>query len=93
MIQEFADKRTEKLFEGTLKKGFPTDLIGRATVKLDQLDSALTLDDLRLPPSNHLEALKGEQKGQHSIRINQQWRICFRFQNGNAYEVQVTDYH
>lgn len=93
MIQEFADKKTERLFEGSLKKGFPADLMNRALVKLDQLDAALSLDDLRLPPSNHLEALKGNRKGQHSIRINQQWRICFRFQDGNAYEVQIDDYH
>lgn len=93
VIQEFADKKTEKLFEGTLKKGIPADIIDRAMIKLDQLDTAATLDDLRLPSSNHLESLHRDRKGQHSIRINNQWRVCFRFQDGNAYQVEVTDYH
>ena len=93
MLESFADKRTEKLFEGSLKKGFPQDLMNRAITKLDQLDSAQTLGDLELPPSNHLESLKGKRKGFHSIRINNQWRVCFKFQNGNAYEVEIEDYH
>jgi len=93
MIENFADKRTERLFEGSLKKGFPQDLMNRAITKLDQLDAADKLTDLELPPSNHLEPLKGTRKGFHSIRINDQWRVCFKFKAGNAYEVQIEDYH
>jgi proteic killer suppression protein len=93
VIQDFADKKTEKLYEGTLKKGFPQDIMDRAITRLDQLDAAITLDDLKLPPSNHLEPLKGDREGQHSIRINIQWRVCFRFQDGNAYQVEIDDYH
>ncbi|MEM0966128.1 MAG: type II toxin-antitoxin system RelE/ParE family toxin [Verrucomicrobiota bacterium] len=93
MIKGFKDRKTEKLFEGTLRKGLPSTIIERAIIKLDQLDSAQTLDDLRLPPSNHLEALSFDRKGQHSIRINRQWRICFVFQNGHAYQVEIVDYH
>ena len=93
MIQDFADKKTEKLYEGTLKKRFPQDIMDRAITRLDQLDAAITLDDLKLPPSNHLEPLKGDREGQYSIRINIQWRVCFRFQDGNAYQVEIDDYH
>jgi len=93
MIESFADKRTEKLFEGSSKKGFPPDLIRRAITKLDQLDSAQKLGDLELPPSNHLESLKGNRKGFYSIRVNGQWRVCFKFMSGNAYEVEIEDYH
>ncbi len=93
MIQSFANKQTERIYKGTLKKGFPADLLKRATVKLDQIDAANTLDDLRLPMSNHLEALSGDRVGQNSIRINGQWRICFRWENGHAHDVAITDYH
>lgn len=93
MIQSFSDTCTEKIFEGKSPKGFPQDIIRRAIIKLDQLHSAASLDDLRIPPSNHLEALKRDRIGQHSIRINKQWRLCFRWENGNAYEVTITDYH
>jgi proteic killer suppression protein len=65
----------------------------RAITRLDQLDAAITLDDLKLPPSNHLEPLKDDREGQYSIRINIQWRVCFRFQDGNAYQVEIDDYH
>ncbi len=93
MIQSFSDARTKKAFEGKSPKGFPQDILRRAIIKLDQLHSAAILDDLRFPPSNHLEALKGDRRGQYSIRINQQWRLCFRWEDGNAYEVTITDYH
>ena len=62
-------------------------------MRLKQLDAAIRLDDLRLPPSNHLEALKGQFAGKHNIRVNNQWRVCFRFENGDAYEVEILDYH
>jgi proteic killer suppression protein len=74
-------------------KGFPPDLLRRAQKRLRQLHAARTLQDLRLPPSNRLEALERERQGQHSIRINDQWRICFVWRDGDAYDVEVTDYH
>ena len=74
-------------------KGFPPDLLRRAQKRLRQLHAARTLQDLRLPPSNRLEALERERQGQHSIRINEQWRIGFVWRDGDAYDVEVTDYH
>jgi toxin HigB-1 len=74
-------------------KGVPTDILRVAYRKLMQINNARTLDDLRSPPGNRLEALKGERKGQHSIRVNDQWRVCFRWSNGDAYDVEVCDYH
>jgi proteic killer suppression protein len=74
-------------------KGFPPDLLRRAQKRLRQLHAARTLQDLRLPPSNRLEALERERQGQHSIRINDRWRICFVWRDGDAYDVEVTDYH
>jgi proteic killer suppression protein len=74
-------------------KGFPPDLLRRAQKRLRQLHAARTLQDLRLPPSHRLEALERERQGQHSIRINDQWRICFVWRDGDAYDVEVTDYH
>jgi len=73
-------------------KGFPPDLLRRAQKRLRQLHAARTLQDLRLPPSNRLEALERERQGQHSIRINDQWRICFVWRDGDAYDVEVADY-
>ena len=93
MIQSFKDSATESVFQGKLPKGFQKEIFKRAIVKLDQLNSALHLDDLRIPPGNRLEALKGDMLGFHSIRINDQWRICFRWENGNAFEVEIKDYH
>jgi len=93
MIKSFKCKRTAQVFEGKSPKGFPAQIIRRSIVKLDQLNSAQGLDDLRLPSSNQLEALAGDRKGQDSIRINKQWRICFRREDGDAYEVEITDYH
>lgn len=92
MILSFADKQAEKLWQGKRNR-FPSDLQDRIANKLSVLNAATVLDELRVPPSNQLEALRGNRNGQHSIRINQQWRICFRWDNGNVHEVEVTDYH
>jgi toxin HigB-1 len=93
MIRTFADVQTERFFIIGKSKHFPPDLLKRAGKRLTQLDAAVMLDDLRLPPSNRLEALSGDRAGQWSIRINDQWRLCFRFENGEAYDVEITDYH
>ena len=93
MIQTFADKRTKDLYETGKAKRFPADVAKRAARKLEYVDLASTLDDLRTPPGNRLHALEGDRKGQHSISINDQWRICFRFEDGDAYDVEVCDYH
>lgn len=92
MIETFGDKETEKLWQGQRTR-FPADLLHRAISKLNLLDAAMTLDTLRIPPSNRLEILRGRRAGQHSIRINDQWRLCFRWDGGNAFEVEITDYH
>jgi proteic killer suppression protein len=93
MIRSFADKRSSQLAERISVRGFPRDLVDRAFRKLRQIDAAERLDDLRAPPGNRLEVLAGNRKGQHSIRINDQWRICFRWTEGGAEEVEVVDYH
>ena len=93
MIQTFADKRTKDLYETGKAKRFPADVAKRAGRKLEYVDLASRLDDLRTPPGNRLHALDGDRKGQHSISINDQWRICFRFEDGDAYDVEVCDYH
>ena len=93
MIQTFADKRTKELYEIGKAKRFPADVAKRATRKLEYVHLASTLHDLRTPARNRLHALEGDRKGQHSISINDQWRICFRFKDGDAYDVEVCDYH
>ena len=93
MIVSFANKETEKLFRTGKSKKLPTEIIARAIMRLTQLDNALEVSDLLMPPSNRLEALSGNRAGQWSIRINEQWRICFSFANGEATEVEITDYH
>ncbi len=93
MIISFACKETEKIWVGVQSRKFPADIQDRALVKLGWIDAANVVQDLRVPPSNHLEALKGNRKGQMSIRINNQWRICFVFENGDAHEVEIVDYH
>ena len=93
MITSFKSKKTERIFDGKTPKGFPVQIIRRSIVKLDQINSAAALDDLRIPPSNHLEALSGNREGQYSIRINDQYRICFVWNKGNAEQVEITDYH
>jgi proteic killer suppression protein len=93
MIKSFADAETGKVFNLTPSRKLPGKIQTRAKVKLDQLNAASELNHLRVPPSNRLEALKGKRAGQHSIRINDQWRLCFRWVGGNAHEVEITDYH
>jgi proteic killer suppression protein len=93
MIRSFADAETERLFLSGRSRRLPPDILRRAAQRLWQLDAATALADLREPPSNQLEALKGARQGQHSIRINRQWRIVFRFASGDAYDVEVVDYH
>ena len=81
------------MFRGEFAKGLDAKIQQRAREKLKYLDSAIDLRDLMVPPSNQLEALKGNRKGQHSIRINRQWRICFKWKDGDAFEVEIVDYH
>lgn len=93
MIKSFRDKRAEAVFGGRLPKGFPADIAQVARRKLRMLDASVRLDDLRVPPANRLEALSGNRAGQHSIRINDQWRVCFVWKDGDAHDVEVVDYH
>ena len=93
MILSFENKTTAALFSGLVVKDLPPSIAQRAFDKLRLLDSAISLSDLRIPPSNRLEKLAGDRKGQWSIRINDQWRICFRFAGGHARDVEVADYH
>ena len=93
MIKSFRDKKTEKIFNRQIAGKLQLDIQRIARKKLVILDAATELNDLRIPPGNRLEALKGNRKGQHSIRINDQWRICFKWSDGNAYDVEITDYH
>jgi len=93
MIRSFRCKETEKVFERIFSKEFPSDIQQRAFMKLNAIDSAVVIEDLRLPRSNRLEALKGDRKGQWSIRINDRWRICFEWSGGYAERVEIVDYH
>jgi proteic killer suppression protein len=93
MIRGYGDRATEAVFRGESPKGFPSDLIKIARRKLGYLDAAHDLHDLRLPPGNRLEALKGNREGQYSIRINDQFRICFKWTPQGPGEVEITDYH
>lgn len=92
-IRSFKDKRTASIDDGSVKKGFPTDLVRRAQLLLTVLDAATVLEDLRSPPGNHLEKLSGDRQGQYSIRINKQWRICFVWTEAGPEGVEITDYH
>ena len=92
MIQGFSDRDTERLFQDQPVRRFSA-IERQARRKLLLLDAASRLDDLRVPPGNRLEALVGDRAGQHSIRINRQWRICFRWRDGDAYDVEIVDYH
>ncbi len=92
MIKTFRDKETQRLFYREYSK-IPPAIQTVALRKLGHLDAAKSLDDLRIFPGHRLEALKGNRKGQHSIRINDQWRICFVWSDGNAYEAEICDYH
>jgi len=93
VIRSFADSQTEKVFERQRARRLPPDVQRRAHRKLLLIDAAELLNDLRVPPGNHLERLSGRRSEQHSIRINDQWRICFRWERGDAYDVEITDYH
>jgi toxin HigB-1 len=93
MIRSFADAETERFYTTGRSRRIPADILRRAAMRLTQLNAAARLEDLRLPPSNRLEALKHDRAGQWSIRINDQWRVCFRFENGDAFEVEIVDYH
>ena len=93
MIRSFRCKETELIWQGQSSRAFPPDVQDRALGKLRLLDAALTLEDLSRPPSNRLKPLKGARKGQMSLRINDQWRICFRWKDGEVGEVEIMDYH
>ena len=93
MIKSFRDRETEKVFERRFSSRLPNDIQSVALRKLRMLNNAVTLGDLRSPPANRLEKLSGDRENQYSIRINDQWRICFSWREGDAYEVEVSDYH
>lgn len=93
MIRSFRDRQTERLFQRHPARRLPADLQRVALRTLRQLDAATQLDDLRVPPGNRLEKLSGSRAGQHSIRINDQWRVCFRWRTGDANDVEIVDYH
>jgi proteic killer suppression protein len=93
VIKSFRCKRTAAVFRNLVPKGFPADVVASARRKLAMLDAAVRLEDLRVPPSNRLEALKGDRAGQHSISVNDQWRVCFVWHDGHAHEVEIVDYH
>lgn len=93
MIKTFADRHTQALYETGLSRWLPPHIVRRAIRKLEYVDLAISLEDLRVPPGNRLHALEGDRRGMHSISINDQWRICFRFVDGDAYDVEITDYH
>jgi proteic killer suppression protein len=93
MIKSFRCQETEKVYRREISRRLPQDIQRVAMRKLWMLDAATDLNALRVPPANRLEALHGNRRGQHSIRINQQWRVCFRWQDGDAYDVEIVDYH
>jgi proteic killer suppression protein len=93
VIKTFGNKETEKLFQRERSRSFPPEIIRKARLKLEILDAAEKLDDLKVPPGNKLEKLSGDREGQHSVRVNRQWRICFRWKNGDSYDVEMVDYH
>ena len=93
MIRSFADKRTAAIFSGRAVRRLPNEVQTRARAKLLTIDAAAELGDLRVSPGNRLEVLQGDRRGQHSIRVNRQWRICFVWRDGDASEVEIVDYH
>lgn len=93
MIRNFKDKQTEKIFERTRSRKLPSEIQQVALRKLRMLNRAETLQDLRVPTANRLERLTGDREGQYSIRVNNQWRICFKWEEGNAIDVEIVDYH
>jgi proteic killer suppression protein len=93
MIKSFRSKEAERIWQGEVSKRLPRSIQQAARRKLRMLNNAQMLEDLRIPPANRLEALKGARRGEHSIRINQQWRVCFRWRHGHAHDVSIVDYH
>ena len=93
MIKSFACKETEKIWKGEVSRRLPRDIQETARRKLRMVNNARSLQDLRVPPANRLEALKGDLEGRQSIRINDQWRICFTWRDGDACQVEIVDYH
>lgn len=93
MIKSFKGKETEKVWKRKFSKKLPEDIQKKARRKLLMLNAASNLEDLKVPPNNRLEKLAGDRKDEYSIRINDQWRVCFKFQNGEAFEVEIVDYH
>lgn len=93
MIKSFKDKRTRELYVDASTRRMPSDIAKRVRRKLEFVDYAATLDDLRVPPSNKLHALHGDRRGQWAIWVNDQWRICFTFRSGDAFDVELVDYH
>ena len=93
MIKSFKCKETEKIFKRNFSKKFPQNIQRSALKKLRMINRANILNDLRVPPSNHFESLHGKRKGQYGIRINDQWRICFEWENGEGQKVEIVDYH
>ena len=93
MVLSWADSNTEAIWNGSFVKKLPHDIQRTAKRKLVHIHAAITIDDLKIPPGNRLEKLTGDRKDNWSIRINDQWRICFRWENGNAYDVEIVDYH
>jgi proteic killer suppression protein len=93
VIRTFGDGETERFFAAGSSRRIPTEIRRRAAMRLIQLNAATRIEDLRQPPSNRLELLRGDRAGQWSVRINDQWRVCFRFENGDAFDVEIVDYH
>ena len=92
-MAQFKDRSTERVFAGETVRNLPPAILRRARLRLQRVVAARALSDLRIPPSHHLEALNGNRKGQHSIRINDQWRVCFRWTGQGAVEIEIVDYH
>jgi len=93
MIVSYGNKETEKLHNGQRTRLIPADIIKRAIMRLNRIEAATCIQDLYFPPSHHLQKLSGDREGQWSIRINNQWRVCFTFEDGHAYNVEIVDYH
>jgi proteic killer suppression protein len=93
VIRSFASSETERFFTTGKSRRLPPEIRKRAAMRLTQLNAAMTLEDLRVPPSNRLQALKHDRRGQWSVRINDQWRVCFRFEVGDVFDVEIVDYH
>ncbi len=93
MIRSFRGRETQRIWEGLVSRRLPMNIQSVARRKLRMINNARTIDDLRIPPANRLKALKGKRKGQHSVRLNNQWRVCFRWSKGDVFDVEIVDYH